>query len=157
MGEISEQLRNPLSLFDVKGKVAIITGASGSFGRGCALALASMGAKLCLASGSEKELAELAGEVKEVGGECVTIARRPDSMEDAQAILDGEARGDDEEAACEPLALRMTDGVDGLPGDEHRHDRRLTGAGTSRDQATHASRYGRVHKFDHFWHDRLVG
>ena len=36
---ISEPLRNPLSLFEVKGKVALITGASGAFGRGCALAL----------------------------------------------------------------------------------------------------------------------
>ncbi len=33
---ISEPLRHPLSLFDVKGKVAIVTGASGAFGRGCA-------------------------------------------------------------------------------------------------------------------------
>ena len=30
---ITETLRNPLSMFDVKGKVAVITGASGAFGR----------------------------------------------------------------------------------------------------------------------------
>ncbi len=36
---ISEALRNPLSLFNVKGKVAIITGASGTFGRAVALSL----------------------------------------------------------------------------------------------------------------------
>ena len=34
---ISETLRNPLSMFDTKDKVAIITGASGAFGRACAL------------------------------------------------------------------------------------------------------------------------
>ncbi len=84
---ISEALRNPLSLFDVRGKVAIITGASGSFGRACALALGALGAKLVLASGSERELAGVIAEVKEVGGEAVSIKRRPDKIEDAEAIL----------------------------------------------------------------------
>ena len=50
---ISEPLRNPLSLFDVKGKVAIITGASGTFGRATALALTALGGKVLLASGSK--------------------------------------------------------------------------------------------------------
>jgi NAD(P)-dependent dehydrogenase (short-subunit alcohol dehydrogenase family) len=84
---ISEALRNPLSLFDVRGKVAIITGASGSFGRACALALGALGAKLVLASGSEKELAGVVAEVKEVGADFVSIKRRPDKLEDAEAIL----------------------------------------------------------------------
>ena len=46
MSEISEPLRHPLSLFDNKGKVAIITGASGAFGRGCAITLGALGGKL---------------------------------------------------------------------------------------------------------------
>ena len=37
-------LANPLSLFDVKGKVAIITGASGAFGALAAEVLAAAGA-----------------------------------------------------------------------------------------------------------------
>ena len=44
---ISEPLRHPLSLFDVKDKVAIITGASGAFGRGCAITLARSAASCC--------------------------------------------------------------------------------------------------------------
>ncbi|MGN7871135.1 SDR family NAD(P)-dependent oxidoreductase [Paracoccus sp. 22332] len=87
MAEISAQLRDPLSAFAVAGKVAIITGASGAFGRGCALTLAAMGGRLCLAAGSAGELAEVADEVRALGGECVTIQRRPDSLEDAEAIL----------------------------------------------------------------------
>jgi NAD(P)-dependent dehydrogenase (short-subunit alcohol dehydrogenase family) len=83
---ISASLRQPLSMFDVKGKVAIITGASGAFGRACALMLASSGAKLLLASGSESELAALLAEVKVVGGEARSIVRRPDTLEDAEAI-----------------------------------------------------------------------
>jgi len=85
---ITEQLRHPLSLFDVKGKVAIVTGASGAFGRGCAIALGALGGKLVLASGSQGELDEVAKEVREVGGEVETIVRRPDSLDDAKAMLE---------------------------------------------------------------------
>jgi NAD(P)-dependent dehydrogenase (short-subunit alcohol dehydrogenase family) len=84
---ISEPLRNPLSLFDVKGKVALITGASGAFGRGCALALGALGGKVVLASGSKDELDAVAAEVREVGGECETIVRRPDTLDDANAMV----------------------------------------------------------------------
>ncbi|NQV55273.1 MAG: SDR family oxidoreductase [Rhodospirillales bacterium] len=85
---ITEGLRNPLSMFDVKGKVAVITGASGAFGRACALSLGALGGKLVLASGSKEELDEVLREVEEVGGEAVAIQRRPDSLEDAEAIRD---------------------------------------------------------------------
>jgi NAD(P)-dependent dehydrogenase (short-subunit alcohol dehydrogenase family) len=85
---ITEPLRNPLSLFDVKGKVAIVTGASGAFGRGCAIALGALGGKLVLASGTQNELDDVAAEVREVGGEVETIVRRPDSLADADAMLD---------------------------------------------------------------------
>lgn len=84
---ISEILRHPQQLFDVKDRVAIITGASGAFGRGCALALGALGAKSLLASGSAAELEEVATEVRAVGGQTATLVRRPDTLEDAQAIL----------------------------------------------------------------------
>ena len=84
---ISEAIRNPLSLFDVRGKVALITGASGSFGHACAVALGALGARLVLASGSEDELEQVASDVREAGGEAVTIVRRPDRLDDAQAML----------------------------------------------------------------------
>jgi len=83
---ITPQLRHPMSMFDVKGKVAIVTGASGAFGRACALMLASSGVKLLLASGSESELRDVLAEVAEVGGEARTLVRRPDTLEDADAI-----------------------------------------------------------------------
>jgi NAD(P)-dependent dehydrogenase (short-subunit alcohol dehydrogenase family) len=85
---ISEPLRNPLSLFDIRGKVAIVTGASGAFGRGCAIALGALGGKLLLASGTRDELDGVAAEVREAGGEVETMVRRPDTLEDATAILD---------------------------------------------------------------------
>ena len=84
---ISETLRNPLSLFDVRDKVVIITGASGSFGHACAVALGALGAKLLLASGSAEELNTVVEDVREAGGNVENIVRRPDSLEDAEAIL----------------------------------------------------------------------
>ena len=88
MGDITPTLRDPLSMFDVRDKVAIITGASGAFGRAVALTLGALGNKLVLAAGSKDELAEVLKEVEEVGGEAVTINRRPDSLEDAEAMRD---------------------------------------------------------------------
>ena len=85
---ISETLRHPLSMFDNKGKVAIVTGASGAFGRGTAITLGALGGKLLLASGTKNELDDVAAEVREVGGEVETIVRRPDALDDAKAMLD---------------------------------------------------------------------
>ena len=84
---ISDTLKNPLSMFDVRGKSAIITGASGAFGRGCALMLASLGANLTLASGSKAELDTVADEVKSLGGKVTVVYRRPDTLADGEAML----------------------------------------------------------------------
>ena len=80
-------LTDPLSLFDVSGQVVVITGASGALGRVVAIALGSLRARLLLVSGSADALEKVAGEVREVGGEVATLVRRPDSLEDAEAII----------------------------------------------------------------------
>jgi NAD(P)-dependent dehydrogenase (short-subunit alcohol dehydrogenase family) len=84
---ITDKIRNPLSLFDVRDKVAIITGASGSFGHACAVALGALGVKLLLASGTAEELEAVVKDVGDVGGEVASVVRRPDTLEDAEAIL----------------------------------------------------------------------
>jgi NAD(P)-dependent dehydrogenase (short-subunit alcohol dehydrogenase family) len=84
---ISDTLRNPLSMFDVRGKSALITGASGAFGRGCALMLASLGANLTLASGSKGELDAVADEAKSLGAKVAVVYRRPDALDDAETML----------------------------------------------------------------------
>jgi len=84
---ISETLRHPLSLFDMSGRVAIVTGASGAFGRGCAIALAALGVKQLLVSGSAGELEDVVAEVREVGGEALSMVRRPDSLADAEGMV----------------------------------------------------------------------
>ncbi len=85
---ITEQLRNPMSLFNVKGKSAIVTGATGAFGRATALMLSSLGGKVTIAGGSAKELDEVAEEARSLGGQVEVVHRRPDALEDAQAMLD---------------------------------------------------------------------
>lgn len=72
---ISEPLKNPLSLFDVKGKSALVTGASGAFGRAVSIALAALGANLTLVAGNKDELEAVADECREVGGRVQTINR----------------------------------------------------------------------------------
>lgn len=93
---ISEPLKNPLSLFDVKGKSALVTGASGAFGRAVAIALSSLGAKLTLVAGNKEELESVAQECRSVGGEVQILNRRPDSLDDATAMVNAavEAYGD---------------------------------------------------------------
>jgi NAD(P)-dependent dehydrogenase (short-subunit alcohol dehydrogenase family) len=80
-------LRHPLSLFDVSGKTAIVVGASGAFGRVVSLGLGSLGANLLLASGSAEPLASLAVEAATGEAAVQTIVRRPDTSEDAEAIV----------------------------------------------------------------------
>jgi NAD(P)-dependent dehydrogenase (short-subunit alcohol dehydrogenase family) len=80
-------LRNPLSLFDVSGKVIAITGASGALGRAAAISLGALGARLLLAAGSAGGLAAVADEVRDAGGEASTLTCRPETQADADAIL----------------------------------------------------------------------
>ncbi len=68
---------NPLSLFDVKGNVALITGASGAFGRVAARALAGAGCRLVLAAGNAEALAKIAGECREMGADVTAVNARP--------------------------------------------------------------------------------
>ena len=104
---ITDKIRNPLSLFDVRDKVAIITGASGSFGHACAVALGALGVKLLLASGTAEELEAVVKDVGDVGGEVASVVRRPvvasgtnkagfienQSYEDWQRVMDANVRG----------------------------------------------------------------
>ncbi|MEO0401129.1 MAG: SDR family oxidoreductase [Pseudomonadota bacterium] len=76
-------LDNPLSFFDVSGKVALITGASGAFGAVAARCLSGAGCKVVLAAGNAAAMAEVAGTCT---GETHEINARPDS-EDACAAL----------------------------------------------------------------------
>lgn len=68
---------DPLSLFDVSGKVALVTGASGAFGQVAARALAGAGCRLVLAAGNADALSAIAASCRELGAEVVEVNARP--------------------------------------------------------------------------------
>jgi NAD(P)-dependent dehydrogenase (short-subunit alcohol dehydrogenase family) len=76
---------NPASLFDIKDKVAIITGASGAFGTVAARVLAASGCKLVLAAGKKSELDAIAKECENVDVETVNI--RPSTEENCDKLI----------------------------------------------------------------------
>ena len=80
-------LKNPASLFDIRGKVAVVTGASGAFGALAAQVLAGAGARLVLAAGNAKALAETAAACKALGAEVASVALRPDSEATSDTII----------------------------------------------------------------------
>ena len=80
-------LKNPLSLFDVRGKTAIVTGASGAFGALAAKVLAGAGANVVLAAGNAGELKKVAAECEALGGKAEPIALRPSSAENCDQIV----------------------------------------------------------------------
>jgi NAD(P)-dependent dehydrogenase (short-subunit alcohol dehydrogenase family) len=70
---------HPTNLFDVAGKVAIITGASGAFGVVAAKTLAAAGARLVLTAGKKAELDEVSATCKTLGAEVEAVNVRPSS------------------------------------------------------------------------------
>jgi NAD(P)-dependent dehydrogenase (short-subunit alcohol dehydrogenase family) len=80
-------LKNPLSLFDIRGKTAVVTGASGAFGALAAKVLAGAGANIVLAAGNAAELKKVAAECEKLGAKVATVAKRPSSEENCAAIV----------------------------------------------------------------------
>src|SRR5579883_2631122 len=80
-------LKNPASLFDVRGRTAIVTGASGAFGSLAARVLAGAGANVVLAASREDELRKVAAECQALGGKTAIVAKRPSSAENCDAIV----------------------------------------------------------------------
>lgn len=81
-------LSNPLSMFDVKGKTALITGASGAFGMVAARVLSGAGCNLVLAAGNQKALDDIAAECSESNVQVITINERPSDEAACQSLVD---------------------------------------------------------------------
>lgn len=79
---------NPLSMFDVTGKVALITGASGAFGAVAARALSAAGAKLVLAAGNAAALSEITAECQALGADVSSVNMRPDTEGACKELVD---------------------------------------------------------------------
>jgi NAD(P)-dependent dehydrogenase (short-subunit alcohol dehydrogenase family) len=84
---MTDLLQEPLRLFDVRGKVAVVTGASGAFGALAARVLAAAGARLVLAAGKAAELEATAAQCRDLGAEVAAVPRRPGNEADCEAIM----------------------------------------------------------------------
>ncbi len=81
-------LKDPLSLFSVKGKTAIITGATGAFGALAAKVLAGAGANVVVCANNAPGLKKIAAECEALGGGKVhVVAKRPNSEENCATIV----------------------------------------------------------------------
>src|SRR5215212_10364372 len=81
-------LKDPLSLFSVKGKTAIITGATGAFGVISAKTLAAAGANVVICANGAEALKKVAAQCETLGGKAETVAKRPSSEANCDAIVD---------------------------------------------------------------------
>lgn len=77
---------SPLRLFDITDKTILITGASGALGGEAARVLTAAGANVVLTGGNAPALEKLADELPP--RQVVTLARRPDTPADSEAMVD---------------------------------------------------------------------
>ena len=78
---------NPYSSFDIKGKVALVVGATGAFGSVAARTYAGAGCKVALTGGNKSELEKISDEISKGGCENLSINERPSSENECQKIV----------------------------------------------------------------------
>jgi NAD(P)-dependent dehydrogenase (short-subunit alcohol dehydrogenase family) len=78
---------DPLGLFNLEGRSALVTGAGGALGAAAARAAAAAGAKLTLTGGNEAGLERLGEELRGEGAAVALLTRRADTLEDAEAMV----------------------------------------------------------------------
>ena len=83
-----EYLKDPLSLFSVKDKTAIVTGASGAFGAMAAKVLAGAGANVVISAGGAAALDKVASECAQLGAKAETVPVRPSSEANCDRIVE---------------------------------------------------------------------
>ncbi|MDB9844012.1 SDR family oxidoreductase [Porticoccaceae bacterium] len=89
------QLDSPIELFNLKGKSALVVGATGALGEAAARALAGAGARVTLAGGNAPALSALAEELTEVGAEVSAFEGRPIDEATADQIIAAAAKHGD--------------------------------------------------------------
>lgn len=74
-------------MFDLKEKVAIITGGSQGVGKGIALALCKAGAKVAISARTETRLQDAQKEIQQAGGEVLTVAGDVSKQADRERLV----------------------------------------------------------------------
>jgi len=69
-------------MFNLNGRVAVITGASGGLGRQFALALARQGADIAILTRRAEKMMEVADEIRSLGRRCLTVKTDLTKLED---------------------------------------------------------------------------
>ena len=75
-------------VYDLSGKVAIVTGATKGLGYGIAMKLAAAGAKVVITSRHQEECDTVAQEIKELGGEACGIKTDVQVVSEIQSLVD---------------------------------------------------------------------
>ena len=76
-----------MSLFDLKDKVAVITGSTKGIGKAIAVRMAEQNAKVVISSRNQDACDEVAGEIREQGGEAIAIACNINYKEQMQELV----------------------------------------------------------------------
>ena len=80
-----DEIRN---LFDLTGRVAVVTGGSGALGQAAALGLAAYGADVVLVARRAEVLEEAAVEIREAGRRVLTVSCDVQDPASVQAMVD---------------------------------------------------------------------
>lgn len=75
-------------MFDITGKVALITGASRGIGRATALQLASAGARVVVSSRKQAACEAVVAEIRAAGGEAMAVAAHVGERTQLEALVD---------------------------------------------------------------------
>src|SRR3990172_5015340 len=75
-------------LFNINGKVALITGVSSGIGKGLSLAFASLGAKVGVLGRSLERLTQVAEEIRSAGHICLTFRADVTILEDVRRAVE---------------------------------------------------------------------
>jgi 2-deoxy-D-gluconate 3-dehydrogenase len=76
-----------VNLFDLKGKVAVVTGGNGGIGLGMARGIASLGANIVIAGRNEEKAATALSALRGLGGEASFIVADVTRKADCQALI----------------------------------------------------------------------